>query len=230
MLFPIPLINLALYLLHKFFPADVAEHPYPRLPSNNVLNFHLRHMHAATSSAQVYFRDVPPELHSANGPASLPAVPILTSPVRTTRPPSLHEFTAARHISRRGQSAILNWEKVEVPGPDVTRRETLLLLAKMTSNTYFLPGTSGWYNLTDEWNVVRRSPSPSVLPLACALRYLCSGETDFCGRACPSGGSQTMMASAGTCSRQRTTALSSSRLRGPPSRSSGAGRRQRRTS
>ncbi|KAI0255146.1 alpha/beta-hydrolase [Lactifluus subvellereus] len=153
MLFPLPLTNLALYILNRFFPADVAEHPYPRPPSNNVLNFHLRHMHAATSSAQVYFRDVPPELPSANGLAPLPAVSILTSPVRTTRPPSLHEFTAARHISRRGQSAILDWEEAEVPGPDVTRRETLLLLAKMTSNTYFVPGTSGWYNLTDEWNV-----------------------------------------------------------------------------
>ena len=155
MLLPIPLTNLALYFLNKFFPADVAQHPYARPPSNNVLNFHLRHMHAATSSAQVYFRDVPPGHPSANGLASLPAVSILTSPVRTTRSPSLHEFTAARHMSRRGQSAILDWEEVEVPGPDVTRRETLLLLAKMTSNTYFVPGTSGWYNLTGEWNVVR---------------------------------------------------------------------------
>jgi len=58
-------------------------------------------------------------------------------------------------MSQRGQSAILDWEEDEVTGPDVTRRETLLLLAKMTSNSYFVPGNREWYNLTDEWNVVR---------------------------------------------------------------------------
>jgi len=63
-------------------------------------------------------------------------------------------------MSKRGQSTMLDWEEDEVPGPDVTRRETLLLLAKMTSNTYFKPGTNGWYNLTDEWNVVRPVVSP----------------------------------------------------------------------
>ena len=61
----------------------------------------------------------------------------------------------------RGQSALIDWQEDEVPGPDVTRRETLLLLAKMTSNTYFEPHTRGWYNLTDEWNVVRYSIYPS---------------------------------------------------------------------
>jgi hypothetical protein len=71
----------------------------------------------------------------------------------------------------RGQSALLDWEEDEVAGPDVTRRETLLLLAKMTSNTYFTPGARGWYNLTDEWNVVRRL-FPSVrVPL----------PVNFCG-------------------------------------------------
>ena len=55
----------------------------------------------------------------------------------------------------RGQSAALDWEEDDVLGPDVTQRETLLLLAKMTSDAYFVPGASGWYNLTDEWNVVR---------------------------------------------------------------------------
>jgi putative lipase involved disintegration of autophagic bodies len=58
-------------------------------------------------------------------------------------------------MSKRGQSALLDWQEDEVSGPDVTRRETLLLLAKMTSNTYFEPYKRGWYNLTDDWNVVR---------------------------------------------------------------------------
>jgi lipase ATG15 len=91
------------------------------------------------------------EFNSLSSPLS-----ISTSPVRTTRPSSLDEFTAARHMSMRGQSAMLGWEADEVTGPDVTRRETLLLLAKMTSNSYFVPNANGWYNLTDEWGVVRK--------------------------------------------------------------------------
>jgi putative lipase involved disintegration of autophagic bodies len=123
-----------------------------------MLTFHLRHVHAATSSAHVYLSDVSHDLSSASGSdfgfLSAP-LSISTSPVRTTRPSSPDEFTAARHMSMRGQSAMLGWEADEVAGPDVTRRETLLLLAKMTSNSYFAPGTNGWYNLTDEWDVVR---------------------------------------------------------------------------
>jgi putative lipase involved disintegration of autophagic bodies len=61
-------------------------------------------------------------------------------------------------MSQRGQSALLNWQEDEVSGPDVMRRETLLLLAKMTSNTYYEPYKRGWYNLTDDWNVVRYPP------------------------------------------------------------------------
>jgi putative lipase involved disintegration of autophagic bodies len=95
---------------------------------------------------------------------------IVTSPLRTTRPSSRDHFQAARRLSKRGQSAALYWEEDEVPGPDVTRRETLLLLAKMTSNTYFEPGGRGWYNLTDEWNVVRQLlPRPARVPALCAF-------------------------------------------------------------
>jgi lipase ATG15 len=156
MLLASPLTNILLPLLHKFFPADIAQHPHARPLSDNALSFQMRHMHAVASSAQVYFKDVPPEPLSVNGIAYPPAVSIPTSPMRTSRAPSLHEFTAARHMSKHGgQSAILNWQEDEVPGPDVTRRETLLLLAKMTSNSYFVPEHSQWYNLTDEWNLVR---------------------------------------------------------------------------
>jgi putative lipase involved disintegration of autophagic bodies len=72
---------------------------------------------------------------------------------------SHRNFRAARQMSNRGQSALLNWQEDEVSGPDVLRRETLLLLTNMTSNTYFEPYKRGWYNLTDDWNVVRH-PSP----------------------------------------------------------------------
>jgi putative lipase involved disintegration of autophagic bodies len=80
--------------------------------------------------------------------------------VRTARPQSAAAFAKARALSTRGQSATLHWEEDEIPGPDVSKRETLLLLAKMTSNAYLEPNMDGWYNLTDEWDIVRRPTSP----------------------------------------------------------------------
>lgn len=154
MLLPIPLANLVLSLLSTQSPVDVAQRPHVRPSPKNALNFRLRHFHAATSSAHVYLADVPRNLSSASGFVSA-ALSIDTSPVRTARPSSPEKFTAARHVSKRGQTAMLDWEVDEVPGPAVTRRETLLLLAKMTSNTYFTPDHREWYNLTDTWNVVR---------------------------------------------------------------------------
>lgn len=55
-----------------------------------------------------------------------------------------------------GQSEILEWDEDEVPGPDVEDRETLLELAKMTSNSYIQSGEVGWYNMSDEWRNVGR--------------------------------------------------------------------------
>lgn len=156
---PTSLANLALSILSTFLPSEVSQHhPHARPPSNNALSFHLRHMHAATSSARIYFADVPPsglEAASSASDSTSPHLSIRTSRVRTARPPSFAEVTRARHMSMRGQSAAMDWEEEDVLGPDVTLRETLLLLAKMTSDSYFVPGSKGWYNLTEEWNVVR---------------------------------------------------------------------------
>jgi len=41
---------------------------------------------------------------------------------------------------------------VEIEGPDIEDRLTLLELAKMTGNAYALPGHSNWYDLDDMWN------------------------------------------------------------------------------
>ncbi|KAF8492610.1 Alpha/Beta hydrolase protein [Russula emetica] len=145
MLLPIPLANLALSFLSSLFPEHVDQHPHVRPagpPSpNNVLNFHLRHFHVATSSAHVYFADAPHDLSKARSLASVP-LSIVTSPLRITRPSSLHDFQAARHMSKRGQSALLDWQEDEVFGPDVMRP---IRISK--------PHKRGWYNLTDDWNV-----------------------------------------------------------------------------
>ena len=43
------------------------------------------------------------------------------------------------------------WDDVEVEAPDVTDRQTLLTLAKMTSNAYVLPESGEWWPV-DDWN------------------------------------------------------------------------------
>jgi len=142
------LTNFLFTFFNVFLPPDVPQHP-----TRDTLNFRLRHFHAVTPSAGVYFADVPSHssLHADATPFSIPI-----SPVRTVRPRSAAAFAHARALSMRGQSAALDWDEDEIPGPDVSKRETLLLLAKMTSNAYVEPNTDGWYNLTDEWDIVRR--------------------------------------------------------------------------
>jgi putative lipase involved disintegration of autophagic bodies len=49
----------------------------------------------------------------------------------------------------------LNWEEEEIIGPDVEKRETLLLLAKMANDAYVEPNDPAWYELPGEWNIVR---------------------------------------------------------------------------
>lgn len=43
------------------------------------------------------------------------------------------------------------WDDVEIPGPDVTDRQTLIALAKMASDAYILPGTDEWWPVNG-WN------------------------------------------------------------------------------
>ncbi|EIW66796.1 hypothetical protein TREMEDRAFT_45618 [Tremella mesenterica DSM 1558] len=44
------------------------------------------------------------------------------------------------------------WDDVEVMGPDVRDRQTLMTLAKMASNAYVLPDGGEWYPLGEQWN------------------------------------------------------------------------------
>ena len=167
MFFP-SLANLIVTFFSIFLPPNVPQSTSPL--SRHTPNFRLRHLHAVTPSAHVYFADVPP--HSSLYPDAQPlSIPI--SPVRTARPHSAAAFAEARALSMRGQSSALHWEEDEIPGPDVSKRETLLLLAKMTSNAYIEPNTDGWYNLTDEWDIVRRpTSSPSRIIFVADVRHL----------------------------------------------------------
>ncbi|THH07288.1 hypothetical protein EW145_g3473 [Phellinidium pouzarii] len=46
----------------------------------------------------------------------------------------------------------IEWDQVEVEGPDVEDRHTLQQLAMMSGNAYALPGQKNWYDLDEAWN------------------------------------------------------------------------------
>lgn len=127
------------------------------IPQSLPLQFTLRHLHASvfSSKPRTVFQDVPESSASLYATQALSGS-IPTRRLRVNRPSSHEAFMAARQRSLRFQeTAALDWDQDEVLAPDVTKRETLLLLAKMTSNSYYAkPGTAGWYALGDDWNVV----------------------------------------------------------------------------
>lgn len=62
-------------------------------------------------------------------------------------------FRSARMRSMRHmQTEPFDWRDVDVPGPDVTKRENLLQLANMTYNSYYEVGHKDWYDLGSGWN------------------------------------------------------------------------------
>lgn len=85
---------------------------------------------------------------------------IRTKPMRVRRPRSQAQFHAARQRMRRGSTAheAVEWDEIEVVGPDYEDRMTILELAKMTGNAYSSGSQQkNWYPLDDQWNTVSRS-------------------------------------------------------------------------
>ncbi|KAG6897881.1 hypothetical protein C0992_009679 [Termitomyces sp. T32_za158] len=114
--------------------------------SQEPLRFQLRHEHALTKHSRNVFTDIYPSFVADT--YDVPAVNI-----KSTRPDSYNAFMAARSQSMRQlQSTSLEWQDEDVLGPDVTKRKTLLQLAKMTYNSYATPGQSDWYDLGSGWN------------------------------------------------------------------------------
>ncbi|KAG8691028.1 putative lipase atg15 [Ceratobasidium sp. 395] len=82
--------------------------------------------------------------------------------MKVHRPISQDAFHAAR--KRRKQKSpfgrvglwkereqSLGWDEDDVEGPAVDKRETVLVLAKMTNNAYVEPNESEWYDLGGNW-------------------------------------------------------------------------------
>jgi len=69
----------------------------------------------------------------------------------------LKAFRWDKHFKNDGIEELI-WSDEEIIGPNVTDRETLLQLAKMTNNAY-ADGKNGngreWYEIGKEWNTVR---------------------------------------------------------------------------
>ena len=110
---------------------------YPQSQGSS-LTFELRHEHAATNGSLPVFSDVPRFRQLADEDDRLQYQ-------LKTKATKSHLFTQAFN----------SWDEVEVPGPNVTDRETLHTLAMMTNNAYYLdPDKKGWYDLGPDWNSV----------------------------------------------------------------------------
>ncbi|KAF6749957.1 lipase [Ephemerocybe angulata] len=87
---------------------------------------------------------------------------IQTRPVTVYKPRSLEFLKRTRLRSLRqleceaqsnvNQTERLEWNAVQVEGPDVEDRHTLAQLARMAGNAYALPGHSNWYDVDPAWN------------------------------------------------------------------------------
>lgn len=119
----------------------------PSSPSSE-LQFQLRHTHGVSNNSRIIFSDIPQSYYN-----HIESYTVKTQSTRTHRPPSFSTFSNARERSiRHGQSTSIAWDEVEIQGPNATNRQTLLTLAKMTSNAYFNPSHKDWYDLGPDWN------------------------------------------------------------------------------
>ena len=107
-------------------------------PPGNSLTFELRHEHAVTNGSLLVFSNVPKFRQLAGQDDRL------QYSVRTQTTQS-HAFT----------QFLSSWDETEIPGPNVTDRETLHTLAMMTNNAYYQDlEKKGWYDLGPDWNSV----------------------------------------------------------------------------
>ncbi|KAF8510341.1 Alpha/Beta hydrolase protein [Gautieria morchelliformis] len=85
---------------------------------------------------------------------------LMTRMTKTHRPSSFASFARARMKpfpwGDEDEPEELSWSEDDVLGPDVTNRESLLHLAKMTNNAYAYPNNGDgreWYDLGHNWNI-----------------------------------------------------------------------------
>ena len=135
------------------------------------LTFQLRHLSAVSEHGHVLFSDIDHTSYARNLTAySSEEYTVNTRLLPSYRPPSFDAVENARYRSMKfGQSTLLDWDEEEIVGPDVESRETLLVLAKMTSNAYLQPDDDGWYSLGENWTTVGLQHSLKPLTINSSL-------------------------------------------------------------
>ncbi|KAH9901544.1 alpha/beta-hydrolase [Cubamyces lactineus] len=74
-------------------------------------------------------------------------------PTTVYRPRSPVDYQHVRLRSLHAQeSEPVEWEEVQVLGPDVEDKHTLSQLARMSGDAYALPGRKNWYDIDPTWN------------------------------------------------------------------------------
>lgn len=122
-------------------------------PLDRLKGFTLRHEHATTNDSRIIFSDVNTRQSALFTGHLLPYYTLRSEDKVIYRPKSFHAFNSAR-TSDVTEADL--WVESSDPAPRVDDRETLLTLAKMTSNAYYVPDEKGWYGLGSEWgNKVR---------------------------------------------------------------------------
>ncbi|KAH7106079.1 alpha/beta-hydrolase [Auriculariales sp. MPI-PUGE-AT-0066] len=124
--------------------------PNPSCIIWDVLTFTLRHEHAQGPDGRVVFADVPAHRATELSPGGESTYTVKTRGISVQRPRSLELFHRAR---RRLGAWTIPWDPVEVIAPDVSSRQTLSLLSKMTFNAYLDPEDKTWYDLGSNWTV-----------------------------------------------------------------------------
>lgn len=114
------------------------------------ITFQLRHRHAATNASRIIFSDIPSE-PSSFGDDVETQFSIQTKVNRIPRPESFAAFNKARRNPQRAVTPALDWHHWDVASPDVSKRTTLLQLAKMSLDAYKADNTTEWYDLSDSW-------------------------------------------------------------------------------
>lgn len=133
----IPSLLLALWLLLSHvdtFQAVTADSDRPR-----TLAFHLDRDHSSYPQSDGDIQFVVQQRPNLD---SYPTPTLLTRPTSVYRPRSIHAFMDSRFSS---EDVAVEWDEVEVEGPDIEDRHTLQQLAMMSGNAYALPGQKSWY-------------------------------------------------------------------------------------
>ncbi|KAH9952107.1 alpha/beta-hydrolase [Amylocystis lapponica] len=129
--------------------SDTQERPFGRTHVSFVAQHEVR-------PSGNYDLDDPQSMFDIAGVDEIPLSHTITLQARPTtvyRPRSTAALQSARLVSlHNGERQEVEWDEVELRGPDIEDKHTLSQLARMTGNAYALPGKKNWYDIDPAWN------------------------------------------------------------------------------